>query len=82
MTYLKTSDIIIKGDNMNKFIKEQTVNMIRVAEAYISMLAISATQDDGIIDKEEQKTINTITKTTRRYIKNLNKIKNRNAPEH
>lgn len=58
----------------NEYIISQTKNIIMMAENYKKMLQISATKDDGQIDKEEEKAIKTIEKRVEKFISKISKV--------
>ena len=59
---------------MNTYMKEQILNMINLTQSYENACKLAALQKDGIINKEEAKTLQKIEKATDRYIKELRKI--------
>lgn len=59
---------------MNYHMKMQIANIISSCEAFLKSLELSAVEDDGKIDRDEQKTINKAKKETEKYIEKLRKI--------
>ncbi len=59
---------------MNYHMKIQIANIISSCEAFLKSLELSAIEDDGNIDRDEQKTINKAKKETEKYIEKLRKI--------
>lgn len=59
---------------MNQFIKASIDSHELLCKNFVKDLYLSARKDDGIIDKDEAKTIKKLDKATRKYIKELRKI--------
>ena len=59
---------------MNHHMKMQITNIISSCEAFLKSLELSAMEDDGQIDKDEQKIIRKAKKETEKYIEKLRKI--------
>ena len=59
---------------MNQFISDQIDNMTATAAFFKKSCKMAALEDDGIIDKEEEKLLAKINKVTDRFISDLNKL--------
>ena len=60
---------------MNTYMKAQIDNMISTLKIFQSSCELSATKDDGQIDKDEAKALKTINKATERFIKEIESLK-------
>lgn len=60
---------------MNSYIKAQMNNMITMAKTFEQSCKMAATQNDGVIDKTEEKTLKKIGAATQHFIKELERIK-------
>lgn len=60
---------------MNSHIKLELANEILVTRNFVSACKLAAVKDDGIIDKEEQKILDKISKAASKFIVELEKIK-------
>ena len=52
----------------------QIMNQIQMADNFKNTCRIAFQKEDGVIDKEERKILDKLTKETDSYIKNLQKI--------
>lgn len=59
---------------MNQYISIAIRNEIKVTKNFITTCHLAAKEDDGIIDKEEQRQLNKIKKCCERYMRELEKI--------
>lgn len=60
---------------MNTFLKAQIDNMINTLNVFETSCEMAAVQDDGVIDKKEEKALKKLKKATADYIKVLQSIK-------
>ncbi len=60
---------------MNTFLRAQIDNMINTLKVFETGCELAAKQDDGVVDKKEDKTLKILRKATAEYIKTLEKIK-------
>lgn len=60
---------------MNKYIKNQIDNMLQMSEVFIQSCIFAAKQDDGIISKEEEKQLRKLEKATKRFQKEIAKVR-------
>lgn len=60
----------------NKIMETQIGNMLLSATAFRQSLEVFALKDDGVITREEQKTIRQLTRASRRFEKALDRIRN------
>lgn len=59
---------------MNPFMKHYIELNIAYLKTFKRSLHVAALKDDGVIDKDEQKTIDRANKITDKYIKELEKL--------
>ena len=60
---------------MNTFLKAQIDNMINTLDVFETSCEMAAIQDDGVIDKKEDKALQKLKKATADYSKVLQSIK-------
>ena len=60
---------------MNNFLKAQIDNMINTLNVFETSCEMAAVQDDGVIDKKEEKALQKLKKATADYFKVLQSIK-------
>lgn len=60
---------------MNYYIDAQITNMILMTKTFNESCRMAATQNDGKIDKDEEKTLKKIRVATEKFIKELESIK-------
>ena len=60
---------------MNSFLRAQIDNMINTLKVFETGCELAAKQDDGVVDKNEEKQLQKLRKATAEYIKTLNSIK-------
>lgn len=59
---------------MNSFIVSQVKNMESTVEVFVRSCGFAAEQDDGKIDRAEEKQLAAIRKASEKYVKELRKI--------
>ncbi|MBR2677167.1 MAG: hypothetical protein IKE28_09685 [Solobacterium sp.] len=59
---------------MNTFLKAQIDNMINTLKVFETGCELAALQDDGVVDKKEDKALKKLKKATAEYIKTLQSI--------
>lgn len=60
---------------MNVYIEEQIFNMIQMSKTFEYACELAALQDDGIIDKVEQRQLKKIRSAAQKFRKELESIK-------
>ncbi|MBQ9328006.1 MAG: hypothetical protein IJ225_05675 [Solobacterium sp.] len=60
---------------MNSFLNAQINNMINTLQVFLTGCELAAKQDDGKIDRSEEKTLKKVRKATEDYIKVLKSIR-------
>lgn len=60
---------------MNSFLRAQIDNMINTLKVFETGCELAARQDDGVVDKKENKQLKQLKKATADYIKTLESIK-------
>lgn len=63
---------------MNYYLKTQITNMLTMTEAFKNSCHMAVFENDGKTDKEEAKALKKIDKATANFIKELNKILEKN----
>ena len=58
----------------NNYLEMQIMNQIQMADNFKNTCRIAFQKEDGVIDKDERKILDKLTKETDTYIKNLQKI--------
>lgn len=58
---------------MNNYIRAQITNMLALTASFKQACKIAALQDDGVVDKQEEKLLNAIEKAADNFTKELNK---------
>ena len=59
---------------MNSLIKLEITNQMMNCRNFVHSMKRLALKDDGVIDKEEKKILKKLSKATRRYAKELEKL--------
>lgn len=59
---------------MNLYIKSQISNMTTMGNAFKKACHLAATQDDGKINREEEKILKKLDKATDRFLKEINAV--------
>lgn len=58
---------------MNNYIRAQITNMLALTASFKQACKIAALQNDGVVDKEEEKLLKAIEKAADNFTKELNK---------
>ena len=73
-----TSEIEKQSDEIiavrNNYLKIQIQNQLLAVDNFMSICKLSALQDDGVVDKDEEKLLKRLEKATTDYKKALNKL--------
>ena len=67
-------DTIERQNVMNDYLNNTINNAIQYLTAFEDALKLAAIQNDGIIDKDEEKLIRKATDLTEKYMKDLKKL--------